>query len=63
MTVLINDMQVQTAPPERPEDRSRGLPEEAAPESPAASTAPAEAEETRRTLRHLERRAARLRAH
>jgi hypothetical protein len=60
MAVVIDEVDVQPAtgqrigePPKRQE----------APPSPSAETTPAAAANTRRTLCHIERRAARLRAH
>jgi hypothetical protein len=61
MAVVIDEVEVQPAAGQRlgePPQRK-----ETAPPSPSAETAPAAAASTRRTLRHIERRAARLRAH
>lgn len=60
MSVVIDEVDVQPAtgqPVGEPTQRQE------APPSPSVATAPAAAANTRHTLRHIERRAARLRAH
>jgi hypothetical protein len=61
MAVVIDEVQVQpVAAGQRPGEPTQA---QEPPPSPSAETAPAAAAGTRRTLRHIERRAARLRAH
>jgi hypothetical protein len=60
MAVVIDEVDVQPAIGPR---LSEPPPRQKAPPSPSAETTPAAAANTRGTLRHIERRAARLRAH
>ena len=61
MAVVIDEVEVQPANGQRVGEPPQQ--QEAQPPSPSVETAPAAAANTRRTLHHIERRAARLRAH
>jgi hypothetical protein len=61
MAVVIDEVEVQPAPGQRLGEPQQ--PKAAPPPSPSAETTPAAAAGKTRTLRHLERRAGRVRAH